>query len=286
MGKWYLALLLYVSVQTFLAVEWFAPSIPDSISDSSMNIWCVLQHCMKQSIDCVSDNNCRQALMCSKECMVDWDNDKTVEKYHVQNCTNKCAVTYADDAYANFMGCFSDHKCITFPPIKGNCRAPNAHPQLSIKDMQGSWWVVKGYHQVYDCFPCQRFYITPLNASFWDYTPVYQVYLANNSLELMTQHMTIPTSPEGSNISFVYHDLGLEHYETWWLLDKAEDGSYIPMYYCGHTLEWSYEGALVLAHNRTLDEGAYANIASLYQKTLGLDFSQFCNTSTSASCPD
>ena len=301
MEKWYVAMLLCVSAQIFLAVqadthtqtgaemlkELFMPPASVSVTPT-IDIVCMLELCTKQSISCLLASNCRNAVKCAQQCMADWDSDKTLEKFHVQNCTNKCAFTFADDTYAKFVGCFSDYQCIGFPPIKNTCRAPNVHPikQLSIKDMQGSWWVVKGYHPVYDCYPCQRLYLTPYNASFWNYTPVYQVYLTNDSLELVTQHMTIPTSPAGKNISFVYHDVGLVHYETWWLIDKAEDGSYLQMYYCGHTLQWNYEGALVLARNRTLDDGAYASIASSYQKAVGLDFSQFCNTSTSTSCPD
>ena len=102
----------------------------------------------------------------------------------------------------------------------------------------------------------------------------------------MSTSAAIPSSPPGQNISFVYNDVGLYHYETWWLIDKADDGSYILMYYCGHTLQWYYEGALALARNRTLDEAAYADIASAYQKAVGLDTSQFCSTTTATSCPD
>ena len=253
-----------------------------------INIGCVLEHCLSQSVSCLSDHNCRRAVECAKKCMDDWDQDKTPEKYHVQNCTNMCAFTYADDVYENFMACFSDNQCISFPPIKNTCRAPNVHPlkQLSIKDLMGSWWVVKGYHQVYDCYPCQRLYLTPFNASSWNYTTTYETYLINSSLELVSLHAVIPSSPAGTNISFAYHDLGLIHYETWWLIDEPDDGSYLPMYYCGRTLQWNYEGALVLTRNRSLSDEAYADIASSYQKAVGLDLSQFCNTSTSTNCLD
>ena len=279
MKKWYLAVLLCVSVQTFVAVQ-------ANTQTGTINRECVLEHCMKQSISCLSDSDCRNAVECTEQCMADWDNDKTPDKFNVQDCTNRCAFTFADDAYAKFIGCLSDHQCIRFPPIKSTCRAKNVHPikQLSIEDMEGSWWVVKGYHPVYDCYPCQHLHLSPFNASFWNYTPVYQAHLSNSSLELVT--MMIPTTTEGKYISFVIHYMGFVHYETTWLIDEAEDGSYLLTYYCGHALQWNYEGALVLARNRTLDEGAYANIASSYQKAVGIDLSQFCNPSTSTSCPD
>lgn len=302
MESWCVVVLLYMSVyiQAFPAVPQANTQSDAAVLNEIKNLFtsvsvgpsikfgCVLEHCVKQSVGCLLDANCRSAVECAQKCMDNWENDKTPEKYHAQNCTNKCAFTYADSAYENIMACYSDNQCISFPPIKNTCRAPNVHPlkQLSIKDLTGSWWVVKGYHKVYDCYPCQRLYITPLNASSWNYTTTYETYLTNNSLELVSLHTTIQSSPAGTNISFVYNDLGLLHYETWWLIDEADNGSYMPMYYCGHTLQWNYEGALVLARNRTLSEEDYANIASSYQKAVGLDLSQFCNTSTSSSCLD
>ena len=302
MERWcYLALLLCTS-QAVLAVQVGTQTdvvtlgeikklftAPGSVKVSpTINIECVIEHCIKQSAGCLLDANCRSAISCAQKCMAEWDEDKTPEKFHVQNCSNKCSFTYEDAAYVNFMGCLSGNKCIAFPPINNTCRAPNVHPlkQLSLKDMQGVWWVVKGYNPVYDCYPCQHLNYTPINETFWNYTAFYQVYLVNSSLELVSTSAAIPSSPPGQNISFVYNDVGLYHYETWWLIDKADDGSYILMYYCGHTLQWYYEGALVLARNRTLDEAAYADIASAYQKAVGLDTSQFCNTTTATSCPD
>ena len=69
-----------------------------------------------------------------------------------------------------------------------------------------------------------------------------------------------------ANTSFIYHDMGLDHHETWWLLDKAADTSpgYLTIYYCGNTLQWYYEGALVLSRDRALTESVYANIATSF----------------------
>ena len=89
-----------------------------------------------------------------------------------------------------------------------------------------------------------------------------------------------------ANTSFIYHDMGLDHHETWWLLDKAADASYLTIYYCGNTLQWYYEGALVLARDRALTESVYANIATSFQKAVGLSLNDFCDVNTSTSCPD
>ena len=253
-----------------------------------VNIPCVLENCLVPFGECVLLKSCRDCLGCAEKCFNEWDNDTTKEKFHVQNCTNKCSFTYDTPTYEKLMGCLTSKKCISFPPIPNTCRAPNIHPlkNLSTSDLMGDWWIVRGYHPVYDCYPCQRVHFKPINSSYWYYSPQYQVYLLNGSLELVTQHTVIPSVPAGRNISFVYDDIGLLHYETWWLLDKADDGSYIIMYYCGNTLQWYYEGALVFARNRTLNASAYGDIARSYQKAVGLDFSKFCNTTTDATCPD
>ncbi len=256
--------------------------------EPTINIACVLEHCTLQSASCLLSGDCRSVIGCAQTCMNQWDDDTTPEKFHVQNCTNKCAFTYNGEVYDKFMSCLSDHKCIAFPPIPNTCRAPNVHPlkSLSLKDIQGSWWVVKGYHPVYDCFPCQLIKFEPINATAWNYLPKYEVYLVNGSLLLVSQNVVMPYAQRGKNISFVYHNVGLEHFETWWLIDQADDRSYTLMYYCGNTLQWYYEGAMVLARNRTLSDEAYKKIAVSYKAAVGLNTADFCDTRASLSCPD
>ncbi len=138
------------------------------------------------------------------------------------------------------MSCLTDNKCIAFPPIPRTCKAPNIKPikQLATKDFNGDWWVHRGYHKVYDCYPCQKIIFNQVNATAWLYTPEYETYLVNNSLMLVTdQHFIVPDTKPGEKMSFVYHDVGLDHYETWWPLDKADEGSWIQIYYCGNTVQ-------------------------------------------------
>ena len=255
----------------------------------SVNVACVTLHCLKQSSGCLLSSECRQAMSCSQNCLKMWDNDTTDGKIIVQNCSNACSFTYGGKAYEDFMECVTDNNCIAFPSIPNTCLGSKVRPQkiLSLKDMEGSWWVVKGFHPVYDCYPCQHLSIAPLNQTTWSYQPKYQVHLTNGSLSLVSQVMLLPnTSAPGENISFVYHDMGLDHHETWWLLDKASDGSYMTMYYCGNTLQWYYEGALVLAKDRTLVGSAYTDIAASFQKAVELNLNEFCDVNTSTSCPD
>jgi len=256
----------------------------------SMKLECITEHCLAPAVECVANSDCRSAAICASKCFLSvWDKDTTPEKVHVQNCTNKCAFTYRGKVYESFMSCVSSHKCIGFPPIPSQCRGPSnvsVLKKLSTRDLEGFWWVVKGFHPVYDCYPCQHLLFKPVNSTSWSYTPKYQVYLENGSLVLIDDEYIIPnTTSPGSNISFAYYDVGLVHYETWWLIDGADDLSYILLYYCGNTLQWYYDGALVFSRKTSLQDSDYAKIAASYSKATGLDFTNFCNVST-APCPD
>lgn len=274
--------------QQFLLSKFVSLLKTNKISPS-INIGCVIEYCTKQSAGCLLNGNCRSAISCSQSCFNEWDNDTTPDKFHVQNCTNKCSFTYGNGpAFENFMSCLTSKQCISFPPIPNTCRGSSVkvQKQLSLNDVQGAWWVVKGFHPVYDCYPCQQLFFNPINVTVWSYNPKYEVYLVNGSLTSVTQHFVLPNTTAGSNITFTYFDVGLDHRETWWLLDKAPDGSYVLLYYCGNTLQWYYEGALVFSRTRTLSDTAYTNIAASYQKAIGLDLKQFCNPDTSSRCPN
>ena len=277
------------SIKTVLERVFFDTSSLRGGDGPSVDIGCVMKNCLKQSAGCLASSECRNAMSCSQKCLKMWDNDTTHDKIVVQNCSNACSFTYGGKAYESFMECVTDNTCIAFPAIPNTCLGQKVHPvkMLTLKDMEGSWWVVKGYHPVYDCYPCQHLSIAPLNTTTWAYRPNYQVHLTNGSLLLVTQEMLLPNvSIPGANISFVYHDMGLDHHETWWLLDKAADSSYLLMYYCGNTLQWYYEGALVMARDRSLDAKVYSDISASFQKAVGLSLDDFCDTNTATSCPD
>lgn len=255
----------------------------------TMDLLCVVEHCSEVAGGCLLSAECRTASLCAKKCISDeWDKDNTTEKVHVQNCSNICAFSYRDKTYVDFIQCVAQHECIAFPPIPSHCHAPDhVSPlkQLSTKDLNGSWWVVKGLHPVYDCYPCQHLYFSQINSTAWKYQPKYQVYLANGSLGLIDDAYVLPNTAPGQNISFLYYDLGLPHYETWWLIDEADDQSYLILYYCGHTLQWYYDGALVLSRKMALPDADYSKIAAAYKQGAAVNYDDFCSTKT-ANCPD
>ncbi len=256
---------------------------------AGIDVKCVEEHCPSLSVDCVLDVGCRKTLECVEQCALNWDKDPSPQKFAAQNCTNKCQFTYGrGKVFQDFLFCLASNMCITLPPIPSTCKASSVKPikPLSMKDFSGKWWVQRGYQKLYDCYPCQNFDFK-LNGTAWLFTPLYEVYLVNNSRYLVTdQQFVMPDTAPGEKISFTYRAQGLDQSETWWPLDKAADGSWIIMYYCGTTAQWNSEGALVLSRSRTLDPSAYQQIGASYKQAVGLDINDFCLTDTSSDCMD
>jgi hypothetical protein len=263
---------------------------PSFLRDSAatINATCVINQCAKPTAGCIVDRGCREAIGCEQKCMEKWDSDTTPRKLTVQNCTNKCAFTYQTDAYVAFMTCITDNKCLVLDPIPDMCKS-SVKPlkQLSTADLKGNWWVLKGYHPVYDCYPnkCLQFSSMAQQAGSMDYKTTYQTYLVNDSLTQVSAETTVPSSSPGSPISFVINSLGESLGMKWWLIDQADDKSYILVYYCGSRLQWGYEGAMVLSMKQTLSDADYTKIGASYMSAVGLKMADFCTVAATSSCP-
>ena len=251
--------------------------------ETGVNLECAVEHCLLQTEGCLANEDCRSSIGCTVKCIEEWESDKSSEKIKVQNCTSICQYSYSGEAYQNFMECIGDNKCISLPPIPSQCRGPNnvtLLKKLPTSALNGSWWATKGYNPVYDCYPCQHMLFKQISSTSWSLNPSYQVYLADGSMKLASNSYAIPDTAAGQMISFTYHEVGLNHDETWWLIDEADDKSYILVYYCGNALEWYYDGALVLSREKTLSSSAYEKIAESYKKATGLDTGTFCTIKT------
>ena len=257
---------------------------------SPVNAACVAAHCALQSAACFSDAMCGKNVGCVSECLSKWDDDKSTEKFMIQNCTAICTFSYTSKAYTSFMTCLAAHKCMNLPSIPNTCKGPNnitISKQVPLEDLKGSWWVIRGYHPIYDCYPCQNDTLFPHNSTTWVYSPHYEVYLANGSLGLIKQSGYLKngtTAKEGYSIAF--EDAGVSNYETWWVIDKAKDNSYVLVYYCGSLLQWYFEGAIVFAHSPTLSDADTAAITASYKAATGLDFAEFCSPDVTNCMPD
>ena len=100
----------------------------------------------------------------------------------------------------------------------------------------------------------------------------------------VSSEMTVPSSSPGSPISFDITGLGPSLGMKWWLINQADDKSYILVYYCGNVLQWAFEGALVLSMKRTLTDADYTKIEALYMKAVSLKLAEFCSVDASSDC--
>ena len=216
---------------------------------------------------------------------------KTKEKYHIQNCTNKCLFTYGYDstAYRAFMNCLATHNCIQLPPIPNTCKGPNnitILKQVDISELNGEWWIVRGHHLVYDCYPCQQNVFKPYNSTALLYNAMYQVYLVKEGFSFVNQFGFLMTkmTPQAS-YPIVFDDAVVFNSATYWIIDKAADNSYYLVYYCGNVLQWYFEGAMVYSATPSLSASAIPAITDSYKKATGLDFTTFCSPTVGSQCP-
>lgn len=245
----------------------------------SMPLDCLSEHCADEAKNCLADTDCKDALGCIKDCVAGWANDTTKEKLVVQNCTNNCQFQYyKNEPYMKVFSCALENGCIVLPPIPDPCRASTAKPakQLSLKDIEGTWWVVKGFNPVYDCYWCERFTFKSVNADNWEFSYSYDVPLKDGTKVNIDEKTMVPNAPPGQKITFEYTSAGVPQKNSWWLLDKADDSSWVTVYYCGNVGGWNYEGSFVFSRSSSFPDAATSKVAASYNSTIGLDFSQFC----------
>ena len=257
----------------------FAPE--DVQAGPSVDLNCVVKNCLTESEACFGDKYCLGLMACERGCFSEWEKDTSPQKLKVLNCTSICQFSYLynQQVSSTFLGCVATHACLSIPAIPSTCHSSVKPSQkLSVKDLVGDWWVVRGFHPVFDCYACQYFGFQ-MSSSGVDYSASYKVPLANGSIATVSQKFSMPNTAAGQGIKFSYIDAGVPLEDTWYLLDKAADGSYLLVYYCGTGLTWNYEGGVVLSRKTSLPEEAYKKIASTYNTTVGISFSKFCSPS-------
>ena len=161
------------------------------------------------------------------------------------------------------MTCLNENKCLSIPPINdpktdpwfNKCLAPEQiKPAKSLNqtDLSGGWWAALGFHPIYDCsFACQHTWLTELNATHLDWKVSMQQGLVNGSLRLLDEVWPFPRQ-SGNQFWLNHTDLGMKHIEHWTLLDAADDGAWVTLYYCGQTGSWKYSGGIAFSRARTL----------------------------------
>ena len=258
---------------------------------SPIDFKCATLHCAKFYTECFSEKVCRQNMGCAAKCWEGWDEDHTPQKDAIQNCTASCTFSYEDDVYDHMMHCLEQNNCLKFPPIPSICKAPSGikiKKNITVSDIQGNWWVLRGHNRVYDCFPCQRNYFTS-GSPHWTYRADYQAYLTNGTLKVISQSGPVFSDPAILGFNLSYEDAGLTNNESWWIFDQIDDAtsgdSYFLIYYCGNVLQWNFEGSIIYSKGTSLADSAIPAISNSFKENVGLDFSTFCSPEA-AECPD
>lgn len=175
------------------------------------------------------------------------------------------------------------------PPIPNECKAESEiHPlkQIDMDDLLGDWWVVRGHHPIYDCYPCQMMHFRKHNESFREFNPQYQVYLVNDTLRLMDQHSFYNDYDTKMNrVRLPFKDGGLDHHEDWYLVDKFPERGVIVVHFCSFTLNWRTAGSVVLSKNRVLPPDVVDQLPDVVRKTMGYDISEYCTNKVN-DCPE
>ena len=140
-----------------------------------MDMKCVQQYCSTEYTACTKSAQCMEVVGCVDKCWKAWDTDPTPQKFTVQNCTTKCAYSYADAAFMAVLTCMATNKCVTLPATPNMCKGPHnvkIQKNISLADMAGTWWTLRGHNPVYDCYPCQKTTLTStiITWSFHRYT--------------------------------------------------------------------------------------------------------------------
>lgn len=252
------------------------------------NLKCMAEHCAAQSAKCIGDKTCDEALLCSAKCMQNWDKDPTPEKFHAQNCTTKCGVTYMDETTNNYMSCMMEHNCITFPPINVTCPVDlltrNIQPTASLATLTGEWWQHWGKNELWDCYPCQHIHsMYEEGNKTWAYTYSYELFLVNGSLQYFQQTWQLPDNAPGTPAPITYTYMGTLHNETWYILDSTD--RYVVLVDCSYMFAWTNVGSIVWVRPHVeLTDAELSAISAAYAR-IGWNFpADFCKDRHGDAC--
>eukprot|EP00475_Leptophrys_vorax_P009623 TRINITY_DN1636_c0_g1_i1.p1 TRINITY_DN1636_c0_g1~~TRINITY_DN1636_c0_g1_i1.p1 ORF type:complete len:279 (-),score=51.21 TRINITY_DN1636_c0_g1_i1:532-1368(-) len=254
----------------------------------SIDYLCLIGHCGLQSVACGAETECRTCLNCIQGCQKIPDN--STQKLALQNCTIGCLGAYSDDKYDAMMSCIDTNNCITLTPITVPCRTVTNALTAPMTHLKGYWWVAFGLHPVYDCLPCQYLSFLPHpENNTWVYHTSYEIFGADGQYH--HKELDVPVNASvaedvtSTSVTFAYHSEGLNHEETWHVLetftDQASGADFALVYYCGGTRNWQYEGVLALSSkqsNPTIPD----EVTNAYA-ALGIDSGDFCHVGNSCS---
>jgi len=262
---------VFIAVTLVSALFYVAYTLP------VMDPQCLGMKCPEEVGACLEDRGCKETVLCVLFCLAQWDDDTTDQKLVVQDCTNMCAYTSGNDVFGKTLACLNGNECLKLPAIPSTCKPPKMAKNITVGEMAGTKWRLRGYNTAYDCYLCQKLSLTTnsFKASF-------EVLVDGKPKPVQVKGSLVVNSPPPSYNVSVDSSFGMAYGMTFYAFDSVVDGSktYYLIYYCGTSNTWNYSGAYVLTAAETISDSAAGMIQTSFMNNAGLDFTKFCSMST------
>jgi hypothetical protein len=249
-----------VLVQAMEKMKGYSPSSKGLYSTIKSGV-CLMTNCWKPMVSCVMNGECRSELMGLGTCTKKSGDEMML-----------CFITaFSDpcDKMLDMLNCWGEANCMT-PPVP-DCPLPTNRSQIApvtLADLEGDWYVVRGLSTVYDCWNCQKytFHQTSATTSTYDYT----YFPAGNKATIKCTTTAIPFAPGETAIypgrfRVDYMAYGMPGADDWFVLSRP-NSNYVLIYYCGASMMDSYTGAIILSRN--LDTNIPQNILDEFAAAL------------------
>lgn len=255
-----------------------------------VDVACFSEKCALQSKNCLGNPDCVQGLACLSKCKGN------------SLCSLGCFSKFGNSDLDNFLYCsIEKNGCVDIPrsqllptwddPTKDKLAPPSAVSPFHPKSLEGIWYKTLGLDSRYDCFDCQQ---NTFNLEKQGSENVLEAhikfrmprqrqpgYFENNLLEDLL--VDAPTSKRAMHTTGKM--FGLTFWENWYVIGESDpsatkDLQYKFIYYTGHTLQESYQGAFVYTRSPTASPELFP-ILEQQAKAAGLKFSSFCKINNS-----
>lgn len=237
------------------------PAVANTTKGSDLkSIQCMVTHCLKEIVNCVTDKTCKAGLDCLQGC-----------KFNDQVCQYRCIVSYETPQFTDFSLCIlQKHNCrslsavpptipdpspmtsfqgrpLTHEAAEGIKRGWLGGPTPGGAKKEWSWLVAGGKNPAYDAFPCQhQLYYPGKGSAFW-YEPVFQVVTLEGEAVWRRRKYRVRRGEAPGTFYYSVLDNGITSEEYWRILDAPDDLSYSLFYYTGAASRagMSYSGAVL-----------------------------------------
>lgn len=227
------------------------------------SVACLLYHCWKPMVSCVIDGECRTQLMSLGDCVLKGGDAMMLCCIDVFSRPNEKLMA--------MMSSMGDSGCMPEPVL--NCALPTNRNQIApvtLADLEGDWYVVRGLSPVYDCFSGQRYSFHQVSAAVSTYDYTYFPADKDSPTEIKCATTAIPFAPGETEIfpgrfRVNYTAYGMPGVDDWFVLSHP-NADYLLIFYCGASAIDSYVGGIVLS--RSLDTDIPEDILNAFEAAL------------------